>query len=291
MYRRRMRVWHSAVALSLFIALFLVACGADDSRNPDSVDAGSGGSDANGGSGGRATGGSKTTGGKPGAGGATSNGGVANGGAANGGATSSGGASSGGKSSGGTTGAGGSNGGTDAGPDASESGGASSPIGDAATDGDAAAICDFGTAASFATQQQLDLFGTTVYFGGGEALPAGKYRLTYVDGCMKYASDQDWTIHAYANGGSAAWWIVGATSSERIVVPPGTVGYSSANGAYATFDACVAANQALPPVEFDFPGGKLGVWLLDTQYTDNLAGVDGRNPKWNLSLLGACRDR
>jgi hypothetical protein len=41
----------------------------------------------------------------------------------------------------------------------------------------------------------------------------------------------------------------------------------------------------MPVVEFDFAGGKLGLWLDDAPYQDNAAGVDGRNPKWQLTLL------
>jgi hypothetical protein len=109
----------------------------------------------------------------------------------------------------------------------------------------------------------------------------------YVDGCMKYASTQDWTIHAYANG-SSGWWLVGATTTDKVLLPPGTVGYASTNGAFINFDDCVTANLALAPKEFDFDGGVLGVWLQDSPYSDNLAGLNGRNPAWTLTLLGAC---
>jgi hypothetical protein len=165
------------------------------------------------------------------------------------------------------------------------SGGASEPeVGGAG----GASTCELGEAASAATNQALDLFGTVVYFDDGAQLPAGRYRVTYLDGCMKYASTQDWTIHAYANGENAAWWLVGASTGDRVVVPPGTSGYATSNGAYATFEECVAANAALAPIEFDFAGGKLGVWVLDSNYGDNVAGTDGRNPKWKLTLLGDC---
>jgi hypothetical protein len=144
--------------------------------------------------------------------------------------------------------------------------------------------CNFGEASSAGTNEALNLFGEIVYFADGAVLPAGRYRAQFVDGCMKYASDQAWTVHAYANS-SIAWWLVGDSSADQIVVPPGTVGYSTDNGAYAAFEECVAANLLLPPTEFDFAGGKLGVWLLDSQYTDNVAGVDDRNPKWKLTRV------
>lgn len=151
-----------------------------------------------------------------------------------------------------------------------------------------AATCDLGEVASAGTQQNLDLFGQIIYFAEGASLPAGRYRATYVDGCMKYGGGQDWTIHAYAGAEPFGWWLVGETTGTKIVVPPGIVGYSAANGAFAAFEDCVNANKALPPLEFDFAGGKLGVWLQDSPYTDNLAGQDGRNPKWQLTLLGEC---
>jgi hypothetical protein len=44
----------------------------------------------------------------------------------------------------------------------------------------------------------------------------------------------------------------------------------------------------VPPEEFQFDGGKLGVWLNDNPYLDNVAGDDGGNPKWQLTLLGTC---
>ena len=106
---------------------------------------------------------------------------------------------------------------------------------------------------------------------------------------MKYASDQDWTIHAYAAAEPFGWWFVGDTTADKITPPPGTVGYSVATGAYASFEDCVAANRALPPLVFDFGGGTIGVWLQDNPYTDNLAGQEGRNPKWQLTLLEECQ--
>lgn len=188
----------------------------------------------------------------------------------------------------------------DAGVDASEDAGAGASDGGDEQDGgvadaaladaglgDGGDTCSLGTASSFATGQNLDLFGTIVYFGDGNALPPGRYSVRYLDGCMKYGSAQGWTIHAYADGHNA-WWLVGASSANRVVMPPGTIGWSPSNGAFAAFEDCVAANLLLPTKEFDFAGGPLGVWLLDSPYSDNLAGVDNRNPKWELTRLAAC---
>ena len=67
---------------------------------------------------------------------------------------------------------------------------------------------------------------------------------------------------------------------------PGTIGIST----FTDFEACVAANAVLAPIDFEFGGGKLGVWLADNNYGDNVAGLDGRNPIWKLTLLdGTCQ--
>jgi hypothetical protein len=135
-------------------------------------------------------------------------------------------------------------------------------------------LCDYGTLVS-------DAFGATVGWNGGAALPAGHYRVTYTDGCMKYSSGQDWTVNAYANGPDTLYVV---TANDAAVAPaPGTVGFFANQGAFASFDDCVAANQSDAPLEFDFAGGMLGLWLSDSPYTDNVAGESGRNPTYRLS--------
>ena len=259
--------WWLGACVALAVAQ---ACSSDDKQTAPGGSSG----DANGGESGETGAGGKNHGGSAN-GGESSGGGSANAGSA--------GEASAGESAGGT--------GNQLPQGGAALGGATSGAGaggasEAGAGGDA--TCDLGEVSSAGTNQNLNLFGTVVYFSDGAALPAGHYRITFVDGCMKYASSQDWTIHAYADANPDGWWFVGDTTAQKIVVPPGTVGYAVANGAYATFDACVAANLALAPKEFDFAGGKLGVWLQDDNYGDNLAGVDNRNPKWKLTLLGAC---
>jgi hypothetical protein len=146
--------------------------------------------------------------------------------------------------------------------------------------------CDLGSVGSFATDTSLDVFGQVVYYADGGALPSGQYRVSYVDGCMMYSSSgQGWTVNAY-QGSPDSWWLVGATTADRIVVPPGTVGWQVDAGAFENFDDCVAASKLAAPVDFQFDGGPIGVWLQDSPYSDNVAGENGRNPKWDLTLLG-----
>jgi hypothetical protein len=75
---------------------------------------------------------------------------------------------------------------------------------------------------------------------------------------------------------------VGDTSDDRILSAPGST------SSYPDFASCVAASRASAPEEFAFDGGKLGVWLNDALYTDNVAGEDGGNPSWSLQLLETC---
>lgn len=144
--------------------------------------------------------------------------------------------------------------------------------------------CTLGAAGSVATDVQLDLFGEVVYFAKGQALPAGRYRVTYVDGCMKFNVLQPWTVNQNVGVGTDGWYLVGNSKSERVLLLPGTDVILPFLG-YGDFAACVAGNLQQPPKEFDFAGGKLGVYLNDAPYTDNLSGEAGRNPKWELTLL------
>jgi hypothetical protein len=142
---------------------------------------------------------------------------------------------------------------------------------------DAPAPCATGTVVG-------DVFGQTVDFANGAALPAGRYRVTYVDGCMKYSSSQGWTVNAYSLGAGTPdhWWFVAGGQPVTDVIPPGTVGYLPGAGAYGSFDACVQASLALPPVELTITGGPLGVWLQDDPYGDNVPGPNGRSPTWKI---------
>jgi hypothetical protein len=149
--------------------------------------------------------------------------------------------------------------------------------------------CSFGSAASIATSANLNLFGQIVYYEDGGAFPSGRYRARYADGCMKYDYLQGWTVQGDGPDAAGGFWFVGATTTDLIAKPPGTVGVFAGAGAYSTFDDCVDANLSLDqPLEFDFDGGPIGVWLDDNPYLDNVAGDNGRNPAWNLVLLQAC---
>jgi hypothetical protein len=127
-----------------------------------------------------------------------------------------------------------------------------------------------------------DILGTPMYFGNGASLPAGRYRISYVDGCLRYEGPWAWSV----NGLDTYEYVVFAeTTANVLAVAPGTLasGFFGAALDYPEFDACVAANLALPPLELDFAGGRLGIWQNDFKPDDNMPGPDGRSPTWQLT--------
>ncbi len=149
--------------------------------------------------------------------------------------------------------------------------------------------CVIGTVTSQATASNLSLFGTPVYFNSGNPLPAGTYEVSYVDGCMKYSGGQGWTVNAY-DGGCCSWRLIGESTSDEKLVLPGTIGWDPGAGAFASFDDCVTASLAAAPKQFVHGGGKLGIWLADSNYGDNLPGTSDRNPTFRLVKEGMCTD-
>lgn len=154
--------------------------------------------------------------------------------------------------------------------------------------GDGGDTCPFGEAMNDATADSLDLFAAPAYFNGGEPVPAGRYQVSYVDGCMKYSATQGWAVNAYDETGCCQWWIVGETMADKKIEAPGTIGFLVGEGGFQDFDGCVTANQAVAAKTFDHTGGRLGIWLADEPYTDDVPGTDGRNPMWHIDRLASC---
>jgi hypothetical protein len=152
--------------------------------------------------------------------------------------------------------------------------------GEGAGDGGACTADADAFAPETVTPDYLD--NAVSYFGGGADLPAGRYSLTYVSGCIKYNGYSNFTVNGASN---YEYWLVGATTSDEIAVAPGTDAVGLPFG-YTNYSDCVTANLALAPLDFDFDGGKLGVYSDDFQPSDNVEGPDGGAPTWRLS--GAC---
>jgi hypothetical protein len=150
-----------------------------------------------------------------------------------------------------------------------------------------------GTGITLPEDVTVKLDATIQYYAGGAALPAGRYRLSYVDGCNTYGVLIGWSVHAAISQGIGSCSLVG-DDGMPFLVTPGTELYPPMGvGEVATYAECVAANCQLPPVEFDFKGGKLGV-IRDGGgafgAVDDASGdsAGGRNPTFRLTRLDPC---
>jgi len=183
-------------------------------------------------------------------------------------------------------------------PDASMLGDAwvGSPAADAgAVDTTDGGVCDLGGGVTLPEEITIGVV-ETVYFADGARLPAGRYRVSYVDGCRKFNEFGAWTVHGTSQSLTRATSYTIVAGSEPLLTAPGTVGLFAGPGpepygGFATYDECVAANRAVPPVDFDFAGGALGVMDGgDGTSSDDVPGEmeGGRNPTFELTRLDAC---
>ena len=141
-----------------------------------------------------------------------------------------------------------------------------------------------------------DELGNVGLFNGGADVPAGTYKINYVEGCIMYSGGQNWTVHAYepsANGtpAYASFVLVGETSADvkMAALPPQAWMFGpNGNNGVADFAGCVAAQKAASTaIEYAHAGGKLGVYVNDSPYGDNVAGEGGKNPKWSIRMKTA----
>jgi hypothetical protein len=161
-----------------------------------------------------------------------------------------------------------------------------------------------GAAAMLPQTLVIDVKGSVRYFVDGASLPAGRYRIEYVDGCMEWGPEAGgyfWTINVGNSVGYPAFCeLVGGSTTDVIDDLPGTISSDMVPGAigmptegakYTTVAACVAANRAMDaPLDFDFAGGKLGLFMDDALPGDDIGGetMGGVSPTWRLLYLGNC---
>ena len=87
----------------------------------------------------------------------------------------------------------------------------------------------------------------SAYFSAATSLPAGRYRIAYVDGSDEIDANWAWTVQGAPN---FQFVLIGASTTNVLGVLPGTVA-TIAFGVtgYLNFDDCTAANRALPPLD------------------------------------------
>jgi hypothetical protein len=163
-----------------------------------------------------------------------------------------------------------------------------------ATDG---SVCDPADSSTLLEELTVDP-AAVAYFAGGAELPAGRYRVAYVDGCRKFNSftNSGWTVHGTPASliHATQYSIVTGSEADFLMVAPGTFGLMVGDGgdpygAFDTYQACVSANLLVPPADFDFEGGTLGILDGgDGSPFDDVSGTTegGRNPTFRLTLAG-----
>jgi hypothetical protein len=166
------------------------------------------------------------------------------------------------------------------------------------TDGGAPA-CDSSAAIGPMTVE-VDPTGSTHYVANGASLSAGRYRAQWIDGCMKWAyggPSFGWDVNdppPGVFGGPVAmdpgYCLLVDAQNAFVAALPGLTG-SAADSGTNDYASCVAANEGVPAVDFDFAGGQLGVIANDLAAGDNTTGesAGGVSPTWRITLLSACR--
>ena len=142
-----------------------------------------------------------------------------------------------------------------------------------------AETCTDGVASGKSWELMPDMFGMPSFFAEGADLPAGRYRIDYVDGCIRFDPlIYFWTVHGFV---TFEYVVFRESTANLIGLAPGVVSLFG----YGVFEDCITANKAVEPLLVDHPGGKLGIWNNDFMPSDNTAGEGNRNPKWRLSRV------
>jgi len=104
--------------------------------------------------------------------------------------------------------------------------------------------------------------------------PAGTYRITYVQGALRYAPTFGWSLNC-----------TDIIASDRYVVRYGATDVTFPGTGAEDFPTQTAVEAANADAHIDVvhPGGAIGVWLSDTLYADNQAGSP--NPTFRIARL------
>lgn len=129
------------------------------------------------------------------------------------------------------------------------------------------------TAQTYDTIQPTIEDATPSYFNSGASWPAGIYRITYVEGALKYNSAFGWGLNDSA---AHRFTILYDDGASEVVGP--SLDYQK----FAT-QADLETHNSGQFVEFTHIGGKIGVYLEDFPYTDNVAGAP--TPVFRLSKV------
>jgi hypothetical protein len=101
----------------------------------------------------------------------------------------------------------------------------------------------------------------------------GNYRISYVNGALRYNANQGWRLNAHNT--FPAYYVEYNDGAAEIAFPGTVVEYGS--------QTQVEAANAGASIDIVHTGGSLGMYLHDGPIEDNVAGSP--NPTFRLTLL------
>lgn len=122
--------------------------------------------------------------------------------------------------------------------------------------------------------------GTRSYWNLAQDIPAGNYRIAYVNGAVRYNASGEWWLN-HDNNSPFGGYRIAYNNDAATAVFPGTA--SSTDGTHFFSQAEVEAANAGRSITFAHTGGRIGVYLSDQPYADNLPGSP--NPTFKLETL------
>ena len=117
------------------------------------------------------------------------------------------------------------------------------------------------------------LSNTPSYFSGGAVFPAGSYTISYQTGAFGFTGNTHWSV-AYSQ---ATGYIITSGTAATPWGQPDGVDYPTQAAAQAGFAGMTTVYQ--------HPGGPIGMYCLDSPYTDNVSGSP--NPTFSLASAAA----
>jgi hypothetical protein len=110
------------------------------------------------------------------------------------------------------------------------------------------------------------LSGAVSYFNTNA--PAGNYKVSYVNGALKYSPTQGWALNV-RNPPNNEGYVIYYTGPEGTQLP---LNFPGTNDNTFPSQAAVEAANAGVSITFQHYGGAIGIYLFDSIYGDNVAG-------------------
>lgn len=121
------------------------------------------------------------------------------------------------------------------------------------------------------------IFSSEIQWFSGDSsdFPEGLYEVRYVEGAMKYNGSFGWSVNYSVTAGFLVKYNDGANEVSAVVI----------TGDFVNQAAAEAANAG-QKVQFTHTGGKIGIYLKDSPYNDNVEG----DPNPTFTLVKVCAE-